>query len=83
MHDAQSGVDPMARTALEHPGRAELLSHIKQGSEEMTVGQAADAVGIGPSLAKYHLRVLADAKLITRVVRTSTTQLAYTATSER
>jgi DNA-binding transcriptional ArsR family regulator len=60
MHDGDSD------RALSHPDRAAILDHLA-GVDLASGQQIAEALGLTPASAAYHLGVLRDADLVERV----------------
>jgi predicted ArsR family transcriptional regulator len=69
MPDAD-GIDDIGRLAvLDEPVRRRLFEYVRHSSEPVGREDAAEAVGIGRSLAAYHLDRLAEQGLLTAVYR--------------
>ncbi len=75
-------MDSALRVALAHPRRVEILS-LLQERQEATDRQLAEAVGIAPSLARYHLKGLSNAELIVLVPRAAGAGQSYAASAGR
>lgn len=61
-HEIDEGVRRLA--ALDEPVRRRLFDHVRRSPEPVGREDAAEAVGIGRSLAAYHLDKLAEAGLL-------------------
>jgi predicted ArsR family transcriptional regulator len=65
-----TGRDELARlAALDEPVRRRLFAYVRSSPEPVSREEAADAVGIGRSLAAYHLDKLAEQDLLTTTYR--------------
>jgi predicted ArsR family transcriptional regulator len=63
-------MDEVARlAALDDPIRRRLFEHVRSSAEPVSREDAAEAVGIGRSLAAYHLDKLAEQALLTATYR--------------
>jgi predicted ArsR family transcriptional regulator len=66
----QSSHDQVSRlAALDEPVRRQLFDYVRHSSEPVRREEAADAVGIGRSLAAYHLDKLVENGLLTTTYR--------------
>lgn len=69
MSDAHSIDDVGRLAALDEPLRRRLFDYVRRSSRPVGREEAADAVGIGRSLAAYHLDKLAEQGLLTATYR--------------
>lgn len=55
---------PLAKQALSHPERSEMLALITRKGTGADAAELAEALGISIAKAKYHLMVLRSAELV-------------------
>lgn len=55
---------PLAKQALSHPERFEMLARIRQTGTGADAAELAEALGLTRAKAEYHLLVLSKAELI-------------------
>ena len=67
-HSGKSSLrDTALKQAVGHPGRRKILGYLAGKKAGIDKVELAEALGLNPSLVKYHLRVLQSADLVAPV----------------